>query len=313
MARTATTLLVLGLLAGTAVAFAVSEGLKLEKTPITATKVDKVFSPVCGCPKRRARIAFRLRKADRLTISMIDSEGRRVRTLVDGRRAGRGFHHFTWNGRDDGGRLAPEGNYRPKVELAGADRTIVLPNPIRLDVTQPRIAVVGVRPRVFSPDGDARADLVRVRYRVSERAHGLLLVNGKRRVRGRRQRLKGELDWYGRAGGRALPPGRYRLELVAEDLAGNLSRPASAGAVRIRFLELLERSVTTGPRTLVGVPVRADARRLRWTLRRGSSLVASGTAGLTVVFRTPRKPGRYVLVVEAAGHRARAVVVVRKK
>ncbi len=312
MARTATTLLVLGLLAGTAVAFAVSEGLKLEKTPITATKVDKVFSPVCGCPMRRARIAFRLRKADRLTISMVDSEGRRIRTLVDGRRFGRGLHHFTWNGRDDGGRLVLEGKYRPKVELSGADRTIVLPNPIRVDVTRPRVVLVGVRPRVLSPDGDGRGDVARVRYRVSERAHALLLVNGRQRVRGRWQRPRGELSWYGRAGGRPLPPGRYRLEIVAEDLAGNLSRPVSAGLVRIRYVELSQRVVRARAGARIAVGVSADAPRLLWSLRRGSSTVARGSAGKAIVLRAPRRPGRYLLVVEAAGHRARAAVVVRR-
>ncbi len=48
----------------------------------------------------------------------------------------------------------PEGRYRPRVHLASERRTIVLPNPIRVDVTPPQIELRSLRPRVFSPDGD---------------------------------------------------------------------------------------------------------------------------------------------------------------
>lgn len=311
MPRTATTLLVLGLLAGSAVSFAVSEKLKLEMSPISHTRVDKVFSPVCGCAKRRAEIRFRLRRADRLWLSIIDADGRKRRTLVDGRRLGRGLHHFTWNGRDDAGRLVPEGFYRPRVDLDRARRTIVLPNPIRVDVTRPRLALVAVEPRLISPDGDGRADRLVVRYRASERAHVLLYVNGVRRVRTRSQRPVWQVAWYGRVEGRPLRPGRYRLLLVAEDLAGNRSRRVFAGIVRIRYVEIEPRRlrVRTGER--LRLRVSTDAARVRYALRRGSSVAAAGISGPRLVLRAPRRPGRYVLSVEAAGHRARALILVR--
>ena len=53
MRRNVTLLVVLGLLAGSALAFGVAERLKLEKSPVAGTEVDKVFSPVCRCPQRR--------------------------------------------------------------------------------------------------------------------------------------------------------------------------------------------------------------------------------------------------------------------
>jgi len=311
--RTATTLLVLGLLAGSAVSFAVSEKLKLEKSPISHTRVDKVFSPLCGCPSRRAQIRFRLRRSDRVRLSIIDAEGRETRRLVDGRRLGRGFHHFTWNGRDDAGRLVPEGRYRPKVELDRARRTIVLPNPIRVDVTRPRLSVVGVEPRVISPDGDGRGDRVLVRYRMSERAHALLFVNGVQRVRTRSQRPAWQLAWYGKLAGRSLPPGRYRIALVAQDLAGNRSRRVAAGVVRIRYVEIERRRLRVRPGGPLRLSVSTDAAGVRYALRRGSSVVAAGAAGHRLVLRAPRRPGRYVLSVEAAGHRARALVLVTRR
>src|SRR5439155_23276840 len=95
LARLAPILLVLALLSATATAFVVTEGLKLTPSPIRSTEVDnKTFSPVCRCPTSVARIRFRLRKADRMTLAIVDGEGRVVRTLVDGRRLNHGLHHF---------------------------------------------------------------------------------------------------------------------------------------------------------------------------------------------------------------------------
>jgi len=303
--------LVLGVLAGSAAAFAVSEGLKVQRAAVTAVHVAHTFSPVCRCPTDRASIAFRLTRSDRLDIWIVNSNGRVVRTLVRGRLFGRGAHHFTWNGRDDAGKLLREGNFKPRIRLNRAGRTLTMPNPIALDVTPPRVLSVKARPLLISPDGDGRADVLRVRYRVSEHAHAVLLVNGRQRVRSRFQRLRDEIDWFGKEGGRALPPGRYRLQLAAVDLAGNRSRPVPAGTVRIRYVELPASLLLARPGQRMVVPVSMDALEARWTLRRGASLVASGTTGRRLVFQAPAQPGRYLLVVSAGRHQTRATVVVR--
>lgn len=312
MRRHAPLLVALALLVGSAAAFGVAERLKVEKAPVTGTEVDKVFSPVCKCPQRRARIAFRLRRSDRLELTLLDEEGREVRTLVDGERAVKGPHEFFWNGRDDSGRVVPEGRYRPKVELGRADRTIVLPNPIGVDVTSPTVKVVSRRPHAISPDGDGYGDIVRVRYRANERVNGLLFVNGRLRVVGRSQRQAGVLQWVGGAArGGKLPPGRYRLSVQARDLAGNLSNRVPAGVIPLRYVRLNERIVSAAPGDVVRVGIEADAPRVEWLLRRGSSVVARGRARSEIRFRAA-EPGRYTLVATVGDHADRAAVVVRQ-
>jgi hypothetical protein len=197
------TVLVVALLAGTAAAFAVTEELKLKAPAIEGTQLDyKVFSPVCRCPQHVATVRFRLVRRARLTVAIVDGD-RVVRTLVAGKLFGRGPKHFGWNGRDAAGRFVPDGSYRPRVRVG--DQTIVLPNPILVDTVRPRVRarLLGVR---------------RVRYTLSEPAHPILYANGRRIVRGRWQRLQGDL----------LVPRRYArsvLTIAAVDLAGNLSRP----------------------------------------------------------------------------------------
>ena len=297
-------MLVLALLGGTATAFAVTETLKLERSPIAAPRIDKVFSPVCRCESAAATIRFRLREADRLTVSIVDG-GEVVRTLVRSQPERAGDVEYRWNGRDDDGNLVPEASYRPRVHLAEQRRTIELPNPIRVDVTPPRIRVVSASPAVISPDGDGRSDRVRIRYRVNENAHGVLFVDGARAVFTRFQPREGAMSWYGRRSGRAARPGRYRLEVAAEDTAGNMSKQRVEFPIRVRYVELARETIRAKARTRFGVRVDTDARSYQWLFagRTGRS------SARLLVLRAPRA-GRYRLFVEANRHGDSARVIV---
>jgi hypothetical protein len=301
VARYASIALVLGLLAATAAAFALTESLKLEKSPITGTRVTKIFSPVCRCPTRAARIAFRLRTATQLTVVVVDSDGKVVRTLVSGRRVPRGLAVVSWNGRDDAGHLLPDGSYKPRVHLSSDRRTILLPNPIRLDTQAPKVAIVSVRPPVFTP-GYGRVTVV---YRVSEPANAILYVNGLRRVRSRFHPLKGKLQWFGTVGTVQLPAGTYRLQLAAVDLAGNLGPRTAATPVRIRYIEPALSLVQARP----GVPIVVrylPALPVRWRLGTRFGFAQDGVVRL----RAPDQAGRYGLFLTRGPHAARVTVVV---
>jgi hypothetical protein len=300
--------LVVALVGGTAAAFGITERLKLERSPIIAVRVEKLFSPVCDCETSAADIRFTLRNDDRVTVAMVDADGDVVRTLVDGRPLDAGVVRARWDGRDDEGRVLEEGAYRPRVHLAEERRTILLPSPIRIDVTPPKVTLVEILPRTFSPDGDGRNDRVSVLYKMNEPAHALLYVNGKRRVRGRARRLEGKLDWFGQIGGRGVRAGLYDLSLGAEDVAGNVAEPATPSVVQARYVELGRKVIRVRARTRFGVRVDTDARVYRWRFAGGHGL--SGAELL--VLRAPRA-GRYRLFVEANGHGASALVLVRPR
>lgn len=301
-------MLVLALLAGSAAAFAVTESLKLERAPVTGTVVDKIFSPVCDCPQARARIAFRLRKVDSLTLGIVDENGRLVRTLVAGKLHNRGAHHFWWDGRNAAGKVVPEGAYRPKVTLSDAGRTIVLPNPIRVDVTRPRVKLLSLEPRMFSPGGDGRNDRITARYRVDERATVLLTVDGEIRVRKRGLRQAGRVQWSGTIDGRRVPQGTYAIALVATDRAGNTGRPTPAKPVVVRYIALGRDRIDAVAGKRFGVRVLTDARSYTWRLAG-----RSGTArGDRLRLFAPAGAGVYRLTVQASGFADRARLVVRK-
>jgi hypothetical protein len=296
------TLLVLVLLAATAAAFVVTEDLKLEPDPLALPRVDPTFSPVCRCGQQAARIAFRLRRPDKLTLTIADEDGQVVRTLLNEAEFRPGNHQFGWDGRDQNGQIVPEGRYRPRVELDKLDRVIEFSKQIAVDTTPPSARVLNVSRRIVSPDGDGRGDAIRIRYRLTEPSHALLLVNG-RRVWRTALRTEGVIPW--RPG--RLRPGLERLQVVALDAAGNRAagRPFY---VRVRYLEVSPSRLRVRPRRLITVRVSTDYPRYTWRIgrRQGSARVH------TLRVRAPATPGRYALRVEAGGRRETTSVLVRR-
>jgi hypothetical protein len=306
VARLPQTLIVLALLVATAAAFALTERLKLERSPITGTRVDRLFSPVCECARDAAVISFVLRSRSRITVDVLDADGAFVRTLVRDRDEPRGRVSYTWDGRDETDRVVAEGRYRPRVQIEEHGRTIVLPNPIRVDVTPPRIHFTGVSPRTISPDGDGRSDRVTVTYGVDENARAMLLVDGTRRVLGRFSSHRGRLVWFGRVNGRSVRPGAYELRLRAFDRAGNRSRRTRAVPVRVRYVELARDRVVVGAGRRFGIRVSTDATSYRWLF--------AGERGVgrneLLALRAPETPGTYTVYVSVGRRADKAEVVV---
>ena len=304
MARVLSTVVVLALLAATAVAFAITEGAKLDKSPIAATRVDPLFSPA-GTDKRVAHIRFRLRTGERISVWIRDSHGHNVRTLLTNRSARRGARFdLVWDGFSPSGIVQADCTYDPVVKLGRSHRTIVLPSPIVLDTKPPVVTVKHPQYPLLSPDGDGRRDSFRIAYKLSEPAHAILFVDGKRVIFTRQQLQRSSLDWNGRIEGKAVPPGDYRVWLAAEDPAGNVSN-GNVVHVAVRYVQLARNAIRAKAGTRFGVRVSAD-RRFRWRLGARSGTAAPGL----MILRAPARPGRHQLVVTVLGHADAATVIV---
>jgi hypothetical protein len=298
----------LGLLFATSAAFAVTEKLKLVKSPIYGTLVSTTFSPTCGCATDKATVSLKFRHRDAVTITVLTAGRKPVRTLVAAVPVSPGRTVFRWDGRTDPGELAPDGTYRVEVHLVAGHRTILLPNEIELDTRAPTVRAVPNR-RVFSPDGDHQADFVTVHFTVSEPAHVLLYLGRRLLVRSRSHTAKGAVTWSGRVGGHVLPAGPATLTVGAVDLAGNATPVAKRARLRItiRYITLARSRVTVAAGRPFEIGVSTDARRYAWRLgsRRGTA------RGHVLRLRAPTQRGRYTLVVTEHGHSDRAAVIVR--
>ena len=238
---------------------------------------------------------------------MVDASRNVVATVESGVRRPAGWAEFAWDGRDDAGEVLPEGTYRPRVHLRGERETIVLPNDMRIDVTPPVVEEWDVRPRVFSPDGDGRADRIVATYRTSENDRGMLFVGGERRAYAKFARTEDRLPWFGIVDGEPLPAGLYDLRLAVHDPAGNVSVRTEPIPIRIRYVALGRDRVEVRVGASFAIRVSSDARRVRWRLGGRAGEAEPGTLRL----RAPAQKGRYTLVVEANGREARAAVFVR--
>lgn len=320
MARALPLLVVLALLGATAAAFAVTEGQKLELSPITRTQVGRaipgqphrlgpaLFSPVCRCRSDHVLIRFYLRRADDVTVT-IRNGSTVVDTLAAGRPYRRGWVRLRWNGIEPSGIVVADGVYKPYVHLAREHRTIGLPNPITVDTTPPKVTGVAASPLLLSPDGDGRGDVLTVRWKTNEPARGVLLVDGEQRVRTRFLRTSGTLRWYGKLpGGKPFATGPHALAFAAQDAAGNVSKPRRLGTLTIRYVTLGRKLVSIGPGERFFIRVSADARRVEWRLGGRHGTARPGT----LVLRAPRKLGTYRLYVTEDAHAAAATVRVEK-
>jgi flagellar hook assembly protein FlgD len=308
--RVLTTATLVGLLVATAAAFAITERLKLVKSPIYGTRISTVFSPVCGCARGKALIRIKLRHGDRVTVSILDRNLEPLRTLASGRRVPRGKSVFRWEGLTDFGDRAPEGTYRVQVHLQNQHRTILLPNRIRLDTSPPKVNDARPNHERFSPDGDARSDSVSIHYTLSEPAYVVAYVNGRRIARTKSHKTAGAFSWYGTLDGAVLPKGTYTIEVGAVDQAGNATPIDERARVRVelRYITLASHRIAGVRRdTKFAIGVSTDALSYTWKLgaRRGTA------SGPVLGLLAPQQAGRYTLTVTENGHSSAAAVLVK--
>jgi len=124
---------------------------RLKHTPTAVQRFERTpsFSPSAPAPANLEQISFKLARADEVTVTIIDSRGDLVATLVrdwpvprykqfslrwNGRRGGarRYGHMRTPSGRtvlvpENAGALAPAGEYRVEVALRRQHRTVISP------------------------------------------------------------------------------------------------------------------------------------------------------------------------------------------
>jgi hypothetical protein len=209
------------LLGATAVAFATTERQKLEQTPFGLASVTRDFSPA----REPAVIVVEVKHPHLLTVQIVNSADRAVATLARDQRVEPGKTAFHWRGTG-----ARDGVYEPRVTLEDG-RVFNLPNQIQLDSIAPHVALVSYRPRILRR---RHKPLVHISYHVSELAHVILYVNGRRVAFSYAKATNARLDWYARRSGRRLRRGRYRLQLAPVDLAGNVGPRTPPFVVRIR-------------------------------------------------------------------------------
>ena len=305
MQRILSTAVLVGLLAATAAAFAITERLKLTKSPISGVKIVREY--VSPAAHTTAAVRVRTRRADRVTATILDSHGHSVDTLAYRLPVRGGYRTYIWNGLTDVRRVPRDGTYRLEIHFESQHRTILLPNPLLLETKPPVVLDAGAVRPVFSPDGDHQSDTVTIHYKLSEDAHALVFLDGHRIIRGRSSKPKNKVSWNGTVDDKLLPPGTYVLTVSAVDQAGNRASKVQTVAVTLRYVTLGAKRVAVAAGGRVRIGVSTDAKRYHWRLGTREGFAS----GRILKLRAPARAGRYALTVSEHGHVDTAAVVVR--
>jgi flagellar hook assembly protein FlgD len=326
------------LVASTFGAFFVAQRLKHDPSPVQQYTAYPVFSPNGDGRVDAERINFKLRRADEVTIDVIDRKGDVVRNLVKDRSlAAYRQTRFRWDGRTDEDRLAPDGLYRMRITLREEGRSLVIPGSFALDTTPPKILVTSIGPKpaglrpvpkiLPSVDGVS----ARVRFRgPGRRTTVTVFQTGPSSVRSVVGPVKlpdgvKTWSWDGRlADGSEARQGTYAVVVTARDAAGNIGTsvpldprtglPAAAygtpfpgrGGITVRKLGVLPPNVPTVGGALGQIAIDSRTNEYTWTLRRLSGSRKPARRGVRskpfLNLHAPRGVSRlFVLDVRAIG------------
>jgi hypothetical protein len=304
-------------------AFFVTTRLKRSTPVIEQLTFRRSFSPNGDGRFDSALFAFRLRRTDEVTVSVVNRDGDELRVLAeDVRLAGGRRHRFRWDGRAETGSRAPDGEYHLRVGLRRQGRSVTSARKLFLDTVPPRPVVRHVSPDSISPDRAGGANSATFRFSGPIRRARLLVY----RTDLRRPRLvavqpipgtDATARWDGRVtGGRPAASGAYLLVVRAQDAAGNVG-PRRAPPRRrdvqghpglaVRYLDAYPRRPVARSGERISFAVQADGRRYRWSVRRlgrGRALArgSSRSATLGVPVRIARS-GVAVLTVRIGSRR----------
>jgi hypothetical protein len=330
-----------GLVAATVAAFFVTQALKVT-TPVINGNISPpgAFSPTAaGCQQTSTHTSFYLQhREDDVDVYVIDQGGTIVRTVATSRHMRKNVRIpdgvFTWNGRDDNGRLAPDGTYYFRVGLRQQGRTIDLSKyPIILKTVAPHPVVTRVENQLL-PQGNTKATIhyagnggrggtIRV-YRTDVNPAKPQLVHSFPTPFGKGSTVQ----WDGKISGRPAPAGVYLIGLDVTDITlcntGHFPPiiPPTRGAtqhagVTVRYLAAQPPAypVPAGTKAIVYVDSRHQP--YQWALRRqGASrpTIATGRASGNPDLRVPIPRGGvglYELAVRAGAYRTEVPIVVR--
>jgi flagellar hook assembly protein FlgD len=152
-----TPIIVFGVLvAATFAAFFVAQRLKNAPSVVQRFQATYVFSPNRDGRYDRAHVTFRLKKADDVTVELVDRDGDAVKTLLDDRHLAAYTPiepSLSWDGTDDDGRTVPDGLYRVRITLRHLGRTVTPQRSIRKDTQPPRPKILSIGPeKAYGPE-----------------------------------------------------------------------------------------------------------------------------------------------------------------
>jgi FlgD Ig-like domain len=331
------------LVAATIAAFFLTQHLKVT-TPLiqgAPRPVPGVIDPLHGVPCGQGRnsgsttLSFYLQhRADTVDVFVVsDATGAIVRTVASDRHMRKDVRNpdgvFHWNGREDNGRVAPDGTYYFRVALIHQNRTIDLDDPsqtVEVKTVPPHPVVTRVTPALIpGPHGTD----VTIHYGGNENSGGVTRI-----YRIYRTDLPGdplvksflappsnghEAIWDGKIAERPAPAGTYLVGLDATDAACHTGRfpahiPPAPGTtpntgVTISYLAAKAPLDPVPAGSDAIVHVRSPGLAYRWVLAHAAAASEESMQPALPVHLPAGRPGLYTLALRSAAGATKVPIV----
>jgi flagellar hook assembly protein FlgD len=199
-----------------------------------------VFSPNGDTRRDTTALTYVLEQPQTADVYILNSAGTAVRNLWLGTNKATGTYTWTWNGKNNAGALVSNGTYRVELRtrraITGGTIYGLAATSVRVDRTRPSLSGLLANPTSVYPFRDGYRDTTRLTVTTNEALSGLearITNSAGTRVRtikvGAQAAGTRFITWNGRnSSGTALPAGTYGYQLVATDLAANVSVSARA-------------------------------------------------------------------------------------
>jgi flagellar hook assembly protein FlgD len=334
------------LVAATFAAFFVAQRLKNSPSVVQQFQANYIFSPNHDGRQDHAHVTFKVKKADDVTVEIVNTDGDVVKTLLDDRHLGAYEPiepSLAWDGTDEDGHEVPDGRYRVHITLRHQGRTVLPQRSILKDTKPPKPTVLSIGPqRQYGPELLPEPGGVAARVHFGPalaKAQITVFRTAPGKVRAVRTDTVApkltEWDWDGKSdSGRPVSPGTYVVVPQWRDKAGNVGtgvpldkaglpiltqgKLPGHGGITVRYLGVRPpvTPVTAGKR-VDGLDVDARQEHYTWRIRRlGESAVRNRSSkpktSTKVVFAAPGgKSGIYIFEARAGTHQTRVALPVQ--
>ena len=201
---------------------------------VTRFNATRLFSPDGDGRREDAKVNVRLSEPAAVTVE-VQKDGATVRRLITDRTAPRGWVREDWDGRDDDGRVVPDGTYALKLRAHAGKKQFNTTRAIVVDTEAPRPAEMTVESATLGKPGPGECrvsfssrdegSVVFEAFREGPVAAGTAASGDAVRRLGPRPVRPGDAvtwRWDGRrADGGQVPPGLYLIRASLFDAARN--------------------------------------------------------------------------------------------
>ena len=139
------------LVLATVAAFFITQKLKHEPSVVQQVRMTNSFGPL-GVAHTLERVSFKIKHADEVTVTVVNSGGDDVTTLYGPRHLA-AYHKLSlaWNGRLANGRLAGDGRYHVRIRLRNQNRTVLTQRSFLLNTHPPQPEVAAITDGTAAP------------------------------------------------------------------------------------------------------------------------------------------------------------------